>query len=58
MPFFIIWTERNRRTFENEVLSDHRLKVLFMCSLYSWSKLFIGDRSMFFFYFIDWLDLA
>ena len=51
--FWIIWKKRNRRLFENEELSDHRLKVLFLCSLYSWSKLFIGDRSMSLFDFID-----
>ena len=32
--FWIIWKERNRRTFENEELSKHRQKVIFLCSLY------------------------
>ena len=41
--FWIIQKGRNRRAFENEKLFDHRLKVLFLCSLYSWSKLFIGN---------------
>ena len=50
---WIIWKERNKRSSENEELSNHRLKVLFLCSLFSWSKLFISDRSMSLFDFID-----
>ena len=53
--FLIIWKERNKRLFWNVELSNQRLKVLFLCSLFSWSKLFIRERSMSLFDFIDWL---
>ena len=53
----IKWSKKNRRASEVEELSMHRLKVLFLYSLNSWSKLFVGDRPMSFFYSIDWLDL-
>ena len=42
--FWIIWKEQYSKSLENVELFDHRLKVLFLCSLFSWSKLFIGER--------------
>ena len=52
--FWIIWKERNGRSFENEELSNHGLKVLFLCRLFPWSNLFIGNKLMSLFDFIDW----
>ena len=53
--FWIIWKERNRRSFENVKLSIQRLKFLFLCNLLCWSNLFIENTTMFLFNFIDWL---
>ena len=53
--FWIIWKEKNRRSFENMELFDHRLKVLFLYILFSWSKLFIGEKSLSLLDFIDWM---
>lgn len=37
---------KNITVFADDELSMHRLKVLFICSFYSWSKLFVGNRPM------------
>ena len=56
--FWINWKEQNGRSFENVELSDHRLKILFLSILFSWSKLFIGERLLSLFDFIDWLSVV
>ena len=52
--FWTIWKERNRRSFENMELSVQRMKFLFLCSLLSWTNLFIKHTFMFLVDFIDW----
>ena len=37
--FWTLWKERNKATFENETPSVHRLKSIFLCTLWSWTKL-------------------
>ena len=51
--FWTIWKERNRRSFENVELFVQRLKFLFLCTLLSWTNLFIENS--FLVDFIDWL---
>ena len=53
--FWTIWTERNKRSFENVELSVQRLKFVFLCNLLSWTNLFIKHTSMPLVDFIDWL---
>ena len=36
--FWMVWKERNRIVFDNEVLSIQRLKNSFVCNLLSWAK--------------------
>ena len=50
-----IWKERNKTSFENVELSIQRLKFLFLCSLLSWTNLFIENTTMSLVDFIDWL---
>ena len=39
--FWAVWKERNRIAFNNKELSIHRMKNYFVCSFWSWTKLFI-----------------
>ena len=36
--FWMVWKERNRMVFDNEVLSIQRMKNSFVCNLFSWAK--------------------
>ena len=42
------WKERNRRSFEDKVLSFQDFKLYFLRLLYSWSVGFSGNRVKFF----------
>ena len=42
-----MWKERNRIVFDNEEFSVHRLKYSFVCSLWSWTRLYIDVSSYF-----------
>ena len=48
-----MWKERNRITFDNEEFSVHRLKYSFVCSLWSWIKLYIDVCPLFLINFFD-----
>ena len=37
--FWTLWKKRNRVAFENKTPSIHRLKSIFVCTLWSWAKL-------------------
>ena len=52
--FWTVWKERNRIAFVNEDISIQRMKNLFVCNLWSWSKscLDVGPPLINFF---DWL---
>jgi len=47
------WKERNRRIFEDKILSFQDFKLYFLRLLYSWSMGFIGDKQLNFLAFID-----
>ena len=53
--FWMVWKERNRITFDNEELSIHRMKNSFVCSVWSWTKLYIDERPLPLINFFDWL---
>ena len=47
--------ERNRVVFENEVPSAHRMKSLFLFSLWSWAKVYNFDNFNSLVEFLTWL---
>ena len=53
--FWMVWKERNRIVFENEVLSLQRLKNSFICNLLSWANSSIVEGPLSLFNFVDWL---
>ena len=53
--FWMVWKERNRIAFNNEELSIQRMKNSFVCSFWSWTKLFIDERPLSLINFFDWL---
>ena len=53
--FWAVWKEKNRITFDNEEFSVHRLKYYFVCSFWSWTKLYINVGPLPLIDFFDWL---
>ena len=53
--FWMIWKEINRIAFENEEFLIQRMKNSFVCSYWSWTKLFIDERPLSLINFFDWL---
>ena len=53
--FWTVWKEINMIVFANEVLSIQRMKIFFVCNLFSWTKscLEVGPISLV--NFVDWL---
>ena len=47
------WKERNRRIFEDKVLSFQEFKLYFLRLLFSWSSGLIGYKNLTFLGFID-----
>ena len=44
--FWTVWKERNRLTFGGGVLNIQNLKNFFVCNLWSWARLYIGEESL------------
>lgn len=55
--FFRQYERRDRRSFKNMELSIQRLNFLFLCSLLSWSNLFVENITLSLVDFINWLGL-
>ena len=53
--FWATWKERNRIAFDNEEFLVYRLKYSFVCSVWSWTKLYIKDCLLSLIDFFDWL---
>ena len=54
-PLWAVWKERNRIAFDDEEFSVHRLKNSFVCSFWSWTKLYIDVGPIPLINFFDWL---
>ena len=53
--FWMLWKERNRAAFEDETPSAHRMKCTFLCTLWSWAKLYSIDNLDSLVDFLTWL---
>ena len=53
--FWMVWKERNKIVFDNEELPIQRMRNSFVCSFWSWTKLFIDERPLPLINFFDWL---
>ena len=53
--FWTVWLERNRAAFEDVVPSAHRMKVTFLCTLWSWAILYSVDNTDSLVDFLAWL---
>ena len=53
--FWTVWKEMNNRVFDNKELSDKGIKLVFLCNLWAWSKLFIVLDFSSIVDFVDWI---
>ena len=43
--FWIVWQVRNRTAFEDATPSAQRMKVAYLCTLWSWANLYSVDNT-------------
>ena len=53
--FWILWHEKNRVVFENEVTSVHRIIANFVTNLWTWANLYSVDNMNFVLDFLTWM---
>ena len=53
--FWTVWQDRNRVAFEDVAPSTHRMKVTFLCTLWSWANLYSVDHTDSLVDFLVWL---
>ena len=53
--FWIVWQVRNRAAFEDVAPFAHRMKVTFLCTLWSWENLYSVDNTDSLVNFLVWL---
>ncbi|KAJ9671525.1 hypothetical protein PVL29_025297 [Vitis rotundifolia] len=53
--FWTIWKERNRLAFRGGSIAIQRLKNSFVCNLWSWAKVYMGEESSSLLGFLEWL---
>ena len=55
--FGTVWKGRNKLAFEGGggVLDIQKLKNSFVCNLWSWARLYIGEESLSLIGFLEWL---
>ena len=51
----MVWKERNRLAFRGGSLAIQTLKNSFVCSLWSWAKLYRGEESSSLLGFLEWV---
>ena len=53
--FWTVWKERNKLTFRGGVLNIQKLKNFFVCNLWSWAKVYLGEESFSLIGFLEWV---
>ena len=53
--FWAVWKERNRIVFRGGSLDIQKFKYYFVCNLWSWAKVYIGEESHSLLGFLEWL---
>ena len=53
--FWTVWKERNRLAFRGGFLSIQKLKNSFVCNMWSWARVYIGEESSSLLGFLEWL---
>ena len=53
--FWTVWKERNRLAFRVGSLAIQKLKNSFVCNLWSWARVYLGEESSSLFGFLEWL---
>ena len=53
--FWTVWKERNRLAFKGGVLDIQKLINSFICNLWSWVRLYIGEACLSLIGFLEWL---
>ena len=53
--FWTVWKERNRLAFKGGVVNIQRLKSSFVCNLWNWAKVHLGEESFSLIGFLEWI---
>ena len=53
--FWMVWKEMNRLAFREGSLAVQKLKNSFVCDLWSWARLYIGEELFSLIGFLEWL---
>ncbi|RVW37986.1 putative ribonuclease H protein [Vitis vinifera] len=53
--FWTVWKERNRLAFRRGSLAIQKLKNSFVCNLWSWARVYMGEESSSLIGFLEWL---
>ena len=53
--FWTIWKEKNRLAFKGGSLDIQKFKNYFVCNLWSWTRVYMGEKSSPLLIFLEWL---
>ena len=53
--FWSVWKERNRLAFRGGVVNVQRLKNSFVCNLWNWAKVYLGEEAFSLIGFLEWI---
>ena len=53
--FWTVWKEMNRLAFRGRELAIQRFKYSFLCNIWGWAKLYMGEEPHSLIGFMEWL---